>query len=356
MLSTTIAGFMRRQPARLAPDPGISGAAPISSVSFARLAESLLAARCSLRHRAPIRVLIQIIVLGIMITGSPAEGRSSFLVVDAGSGRTLQAVGADTTHYPASLTKMMTLYLLFEALDRKQIKLNSQMRVSRTAAAKPPTELGLRPGQTISVNDAILAITTESANDMAALVGETLGGSETRFASRMTRKARALGMRRTTFGNASGLPHAAQRTTARDMVTLARALLRDYPHYYHYFGKRQFRYAGTTHPNHNRLLGVYPGMDGIKTGYTRASGYNLVASAKRDGKRLIGAVMGSSSAANRNQTMARLLDAGFRKTSVTDRRPGDAKKPDAPARSETKRRSGAKAGTAGNTTRIVASR
>jgi len=246
-----------------------------------------------------------------------AQRQTSLLVVEAGTGRTLRSVGADVTRYPASLTKMMTLYLLFEAIDRKQIKLNSRMRVSGTAAAKPPTELGLSPGQTITVQNAILAITTESANDMAALVGETLAGSEARFASRMTAKARALGMRRTTFGNASGLPHPAHRTTARDMAILGRALLRDFPHYYHYFGKRQFHYAGATHHNHNRLLGVYRGMDGIKTGFTRASGYNLVASAKRDGRRLIGVVMGSSSAFARNQTMARLLDDGFRNPTVT---------------------------------------
>ncbi len=263
------------------------------------------------RDRGGWRFALALILAGIAVTGTAAGGQPSSLVVDAGSGRTLRAAGADAVRYPASLTKMMTLYVLFEALDRQQIRLHSRMRVSRSAAAKPPTELGLRPGQTISVNHAIQAITTESANDMAALVGETLAGNESRFASRMTRKARALGMRRTAFGNASGLPHPAHRTTARDMAILARALLRHYPQYYHYFGQRRFIYAGTAHPNHNRLLGAYRGMDGIKTGYTRASGYNLVASARRGGKRLIGVVMGSSSAAARNRTMARLLDTGF---------------------------------------------
>ena len=210
----------------------------------------------------------------------------------------------------------MRLYLLFEALERQKIQLNSRLRVSRSAAAKPPTALGLRPGQRICVQDAILAITTESANDMAALVAETLGGDERRFAQSMTRTAQALGMRHTRFGNASGLPHPAHRTTARDMALLARALLLHYPQYYHFFGHRRFIYAGRAHPNHNRLLGVYRGMDGLKTGYTRASGYNLVASARRGDRRLIGVVMGSASAAQRNQAMKHLLDSGFRGPSI----------------------------------------
>lgn len=251
------------------------------------------------------------VTLGLLSAGTAAHAQPSVLVIDAASGRTVQGVGADTIRYPASLTKMMTLYLLFEALDRKQVKLSGKLKVSQTAAAQPPTALGLRPGQTISVHDAILAMTTKSANDMAALVAETLAGNESRFARRMTRKARVLGMNRTTFGNASGLPHPAHRTTARDMATLARALLRHYPHYYPFFSKQQFFYKGAVYPNHNRLLGTYPGMDGIKTGYTRASGYNLVASARRNGRRLVGVVMGSGSAAARNQTMAKALDSAF---------------------------------------------
>lgn len=266
------------------------------------------------REWPPMIVVIVILsALGLIATtGAAAAGKPSVLVVDAQSGRTLRSKDADVVRFPASLTKMMTLYLLFEAIERRKLRLSSRMRVSRSAAAQPPTQLGLLPGQTISVNDAILAITTESANDAAALVGETLAGNEKRFASQMTKKARVLGMARTTFGNASGLPHPAHRTTARDMATLGRALLRHYPQHYHYFSRRKFIYAGITHSNHNRLLGTYPGMDGIKTGYTRASGYNLVASARREGKRLIGVVMGSSSAAARNQAMTRLLDTGFR--------------------------------------------
>lgn len=267
-------------------------------------------------------VLLQALVLGFAISAvaPAARAQTSLLVIDAGTGRTLHERGADVIRYPASLTKMMTLYLLFEALDRKHIQLNSRMRVSRTASGQPPTALGLSAGQAIRVNDAIPAITTKSANDVATLIAETLGGTETRFAARMTRKARALGMRRTTFGNASGLPHPAHRTTARDMAILARALLRDFPHYYHYFGKRRFLYGRTAHPNHNRLLGVYRGMDGIKTGYTRASGYNLVASAKRDGRRLIGVAMGFATAGARNEAMTRLLNAGFRDAAANGRR------------------------------------
>lgn len=263
---------------------------------------------------APWRYVLMLILAALIAPGVGAS-QPSVLLVDADSSRTLRAVRADAPRYPASLTKMMTLYLLFDALEHQQLHLHSRLRVSRSAAAKPPTALGLRPGRRIRVHDAILAITTESANDMAALVAETLAGNEHRFARRMTRTARALGMHRTQFGNASGLPHPAHRTTARDMARLARALLRHYPQYYHFFGHRRFVYAGRVHPNHNRLLGVYRGMDGLKTGYTRASGYNLVASARRGDRRLIGVVMGSASATQRNQTMKHLLDTGFRMAS-----------------------------------------
>jgi D-alanyl-D-alanine carboxypeptidase len=235
----------------------------------------------------------------------------STIVVDS-DGRTVHAQNADRRAYPASLTKMMTLYMLFDALEQRRIRLNDRIRISGNAAAKPPTQLGLSRGETIRVRDAILALTTKSANDVAAAVAERLAGSETQFAQRMTAKARALGMRRTVFRNASGLPHPGQVSTARDMAILGQALIRDFPQYYSYFGVSRFRYRGAVHANHNRLLGVYRGMDGIKTGYTNAAGFNLVASARRDGKRLIGVVMGADSAAGRNATMARLLDRGFR--------------------------------------------
>lgn len=264
--------------------------------------------------RKPITVIWIAAWVG-MVTGSlPAYARStqpSLLVIDTANGRALQAHQPDLRRYPASLTKMMTLYLLFEALDRKKIKLTSPMRASRHAAAQPPTSLGLTPGDTIRVDDAIRALVTKSANDVAALVGEALAGTETRFASRMTAKARALGMRNTVFANASGLPHPSHRTTARDMAVLAKALLRDFPHRYHYFSTRRFIYRGAIHTNHNRLLGHYRGLDGMKTGFTRDSGYNLVASARRNGHRLVGVALGCHSAQARNELVARALDAGF---------------------------------------------
>lgn len=264
--------------------------------------------------RKPFRFITIATLVATLFSVLPANARPaqpSLLVIDTTNGRALQARHPDVRRYPASLTKMMTLYLLFEALDRRKIKLNSLMRASRHAAAQPPTSLGLNPGDTIRVDDAIRALVTKSANDVAALVGEALAGTESRFASRMTSKARTLGMRNTVFANASGLPHPSHRTTARDMAILAKALLRDFPHRYHYFSTRRFSYRGSVHANHNRLLGHYRGLDGMKTGFTRDSGYNLVASARRNGHRLIGVALGCHSAQGRNDLIARALDAGF---------------------------------------------
>jgi D-alanyl-D-alanine carboxypeptidase len=207
---------------------------------------------------------------------------------------------------------MMTLYLLFDAIDSGKLSLGSRLRVSRRAAAQPPTKLGLLPGRTILVRDAILALATQSANDVAVVVAEALAGSEGAFAVRMTAKARSLGMRRTTFRNASGLHHPQQKTTARDMALLGRALLRDFPRRYPIFATRAFRYGSAHYGNHNRLLGMYRGMDGIKTGYTSEAGFNLVASAKREDRRILGVVMGSPSSPARNALMVRMLDEGFR--------------------------------------------
>jgi D-alanyl-D-alanine carboxypeptidase len=206
---------------------------------------------------------------------------------------------------------MMTLYLLFEALDRGLVTLDEMLPISSYAASQPPSKLGLRPGQSISVENAILALVTKSANDIAAVVAEHLAGSEARFAWSMTAKAHEIGMSRTTFTNASGLPDPVQVTTARDMAILGLALLRDYPHYYHYFSTDRFYYGGAVHANHNRLLGSYSGLDGIKTGYTSSSGFNLVASAVRDDQRLIGVVLGARSPVNRGIIMADLLDQAF---------------------------------------------
>ncbi|PKU25873.1 D-alanyl-D-alanine carboxypeptidase [Telmatospirillum siberiense] len=245
---------------------------------------------------------------------APAEAKYASMVVDADTGEVLHAVNADNRNYPASLTKMMTLYLLFDALDRGQVKLTDRIPVSAHASAQSPSKLGLRAGQTIMVEDAILGLCTKSANDAAVAVGEFLGGTETAFADIMTRKARELGMRQTVFRNASGLPNLSQFSSARDMATLARALLHNHPRQYHYFSTGQFTYNGETMRNHNHLMEWYDGVDGIKTGYIGASGFNLVASVKRDGRRLIGVVFGGQSAAARDRHMAQLLDAAFART------------------------------------------
>ncbi len=253
-----------------------------------------------------------LLVAAILNAGDRAEAAAyAALVMDAATGRILTQVDADAPRYPASLTKMMTLYMLFEALDSKKLTLSSPMKVSALAASRPPSRLGLHIGDTITVREAILALVTKSANDVATVVAEKLGGSESRFAQRMTAMARRLGMKRTTFRNASGLPHRSQLTTARDMAVLGRALLRRFPHYYAYFSEPAFDYDGQRYANHNHLLGNYEGVDGIKTGYIHASGFNLVASAKRDGRRLIGVVFGARSPAERSYKMTGLLDKGF---------------------------------------------
>ncbi|MBK8175726.1 MAG: serine hydrolase [Rhodospirillales bacterium] len=254
---------------------------------------------------------ISLLALFFCASLGSAKADYSALLMDASNGRILHEVDADLIRYPASLTKMMTLYMLFGALDEGRISLDDRMTVSSHAAEQPPTKLGLRPGQSIAVNDAILALVTESANDVAAVIAESLAGSEPAFARAMTTKAHKIGMYSTTFINASGLPGPDQGTTARDMSILGLALIHDYPNYYHYFCTQQFYYGRSVHPNHNRLLGVYDGMDGIKTGYTRAAGFNLVASAYRDGQRLIGVVLGARSLANRSAIMTSLLDQGF---------------------------------------------
>ncbi|MBL4614145.1 MAG: D-alanyl-D-alanine carboxypeptidase [Magnetovibrio sp.] len=208
---------------------------------------------------------------------------------------------------------MMTLYMLFEALDDKRVRLDDRIMMSRRAARQPPSKLGIKIGNTLSVEDAIRALAIKSANDVAAAVAEHLGGTERQFALLMTAKARSLGMKNTTFRNASGLPHRGQLSTARDMSKLARALLMHFPHRYHYFSEPKFRYSGKTYKSHNKLLTNYEGTDGIKTGYIRASGFNLVASVKRGNKRLIGVVFGAKNSKSRNRHMVKLLDKGWAK-------------------------------------------
>ncbi|MCI0652981.1 MAG: D-alanyl-D-alanine carboxypeptidase [Methylococcaceae bacterium] len=242
---------------------------------------------------------------------SAANAKYASILIDAESGRVLHEENADTLNYPASLTKMMTLYLVFSALESHQIRLNTRWRVSLTAARQPPTKLGLKAGRTITVRDCILALVTKSANDMAVVIAEGLAGSEFRFARMMTEKSLDLNMRQTTFRNASGLPDEEQRTTARDIAILALALFRDFPDYYPFFSARTFQYGKRLYRNHNELLHSYPGTDGIKTGYIRASGYNLAASTVRNGRRLIGVVLGGITSNDRNQQMMTLLSRGF---------------------------------------------
>jgi D-alanyl-D-alanine carboxypeptidase len=238
--------------------------------------------------------------------------RYAAFVMDANSGEEIVSIAADEARYPASLTKMMTLYMAFDAMARGRLSPNTRISVSRNAAAQPPSKLGLRAGSTISARDAILAMVTKSANDAAAALGEHLaGGSEAAFGRMMTTKARALGMGSTTFRNASGLPNPQQRTTARDMARLSLALIRDFPDRYAYFSVQSFAFKGQTLHGHNRLLDNYPGADGIKTGFINASGFNLAASAMRDGVRMIAVVFGGASSWERDSHVMALLDRGF---------------------------------------------
>ncbi|WP_246752743.1 D-alanyl-D-alanine carboxypeptidase [Sinorhizobium sp. BG8] len=241
-------------------------------------------------------------------TPAKADPTYAGIVVDAKTGKVLYGEDADRPHYPASLTKMMTLYLTFEALESGRINKNTKIPVSKNAAIEPPSKLGLRAGGSLTVEQAILALVTRSANDAATALGEFLGGgSEERFARMMTQKARALGMTRTVYRNAHGLPNTAQVTTARDQARLGIALRQHFPQYYGYFSTRSFRFGKQTIGNHNRLLGVVRGVDGIKTGYTRAAGYNLVTSVQADGRSVVGVVLGGRSGAARDAQMKRLV-------------------------------------------------
>jgi D-alanyl-D-alanine carboxypeptidase len=255
-----------------------------------------------------------------VVTSAQANPRYAGIVVDLDNGEVLYAENADERRYPASLTKMMTLYLTFEALENGRLRLDQPLPVSRKAAAAPAIKLWLQEGSTIPVDSAIRALVVRSANDVAVVVAEALGGSEQRFGELMTAKARELGMHSTTFRNASGLPDGQQVTTARDMVTLSVRVMQDFPQYYHYFGLQEFTYRGTTHTSHNRLVRNYPGADGLKTGFIRASGFNVATTANRNGRRLVGIVMGGFSGASRDAHMADLLDRSFARAALRDQR------------------------------------
>jgi len=254
-----------------------------------------------------------ILSIFIVLAKSPdAEAKYASIVVDAKTGRVLYSVNSNTKNYPASLTKIMTLFITFDALKSGLLSLGQKLPVSRIAESRSPSRLGLRRGDTISVENAIRALATKSANDIATVLAESIGGTERKFAKTMTRRARALGMKNTTFRNASGLPNRGQLSSAKDMATLARAMLNRHPDMYHYFSKKTFIYNGLTYKTHNKLMSRYAGMDGIKTGYIRASGFNLVASAKRAQNRVIGVVFGGKTPRSRDRHMKRLLDKGFR--------------------------------------------
>jgi D-alanyl-D-alanine carboxypeptidase len=230
------------------------------------------------------------------------------IVVDASDGKVLYEQSSDAVRHPASLTKMMTLYMLFEAMETSRVSSKTQIPVSDYARSRPPTKIGFRRGQTVDVDTAIKALVVKSANDVATAIAEYLGGTEENFAAMMTAKARSIGMRSTVFRNASGLPDSQQVTTARDMALLGLALRKRFPQYFAYFSTQSFTYRGRTIRGHNDLIGGVNGVDGIKTGYIRASGYNVVTSVTRGSRRLVAVVMGGDSARARNANMAALIE------------------------------------------------
>ncbi len=267
------------------------------------------------------RVVLAAALLTIVLAVTPARAqigsdRYSSIIIDAATGNVLSESAADELRHPASLTKMMTLYMVFEALRDRRIALDQNVPVSPHAASMSPTKLGLMPGMRITVEQAILGLVTKSANDAAAALGELLGEDEDHFGQMMTLRARALGMSRSVFRNASGLPDPEQVTTARDMATLGQRLVRDFPTEYRWFSIPNFTWHGRTIYNHDRMLQTYPGADGIKTGYIDASGHNLVTSAVRGEVRLVGVVLGASTNPERDVHMAALLDQGFERMDV----------------------------------------
>jgi len=277
-----------------------------------------------------------IIALGVMIitampTGNAeaaANKKYASIVMDADTGMILHQRYADKSLHPASLTKVMTLLLLFEDMERGKIRLDDRIYISKTAASMVPSKLGLAPGTSIRVRDAINALAIKSANDIAVAVAEHIGGKEEIFARMMTRRAHELGMSRTYFKNASGLHNKFQVSTARDMAKLAKFVIDRYPHYYRYYSRKSFEYDGVTYRTHNKLMKRYRGMDGMKTGYISASGFNLIASAKRDGHRLIGVVFGGRTSRTRNDHMEMLLNRGFKRMQQITVASMDAPKPE----------------------------
>lgn len=255
---------------------------------------------------------LALLSLVCLILQSPiAAARYAAIVIDADTGRVVHETESTQRWYPASLTKVMTMYMTFLALESGDLRLTDTVYASRHAAMQPPSKLGLRTGQSLTVEQAIMAVTTRSANDAAVTLAERLGGTESNFAAMMTQQARRLGMYNSSFENASGLPNDGQISSARDLALLSAIMIRDFPQYYHYFSATEFRYKGRVMPNTNRILKSYPDADGLKTGFTCGSGYNLIASAKRNGHRLIGVLLGAHSSGERFEQMGNLLDMGF---------------------------------------------
>ncbi len=267
------------------------------------------------RHCVRLVIIAAVAVCGLAPVVAAKAASYAGIVMDAKTGKVLYGHREDARQGPASLTKMMTLYLLFEAMENGEVSKKTRIKVSKHAASMPPSKLGIPAGGSVSAEQAILSLVTKSANDIAAAVGEHLGGTESGFAKKMTAKARALGMGSTTFRNASGLPNSSQLTTARDMAILGVALREHFPQYYGYFSTRVFAYGKKRMGNHNRLLGQVKGMDGIKTGYTKASGFNLVSSVERDGRSIVAVVLGGKSGKARNEQMATLIERHISKAS-----------------------------------------
>lgn len=259
----------------------------------------------------PKTLLALLSLVCLMLQSQPVFARYAAIVIDADTGRVVHETEAAQRWYPASLTKVMTIYLTLSALENGRLRLTDTLFTSKHAASQPQSKLGLRTGQSLTVEQAIMAVTTRSANDAAVVLAEKLGGSESNFAAMMTQQARNLGMNNSSFENASGLPDDGQISSARDLALLSLALIRNFPQHYHYFSATEFAYKGRVMPNTNRILKSYPDADGLKTGFTCGSGYNLIASAKRNGHRLIGVLLGAHSSGERFEQMGNLLDMGF---------------------------------------------
>ena len=257
-------------------------------------------------------ILNSIFILFFVVIASSAKAKYASFIINENTKRIYHNTNADTRNYPASLTKIMTLYMIFDSLKNKKISMNTKFKISKRAARQPPSKLNLSAGSSITVRNAILALITKSANDVATVVAENLGKSERNFAKLMTKKARKLGMSRTTFKNASGLPNRGQLSTARDMAVLGMAIRKNHPNFFKLFKTKSFVYKGVKYTNHNNLLSNYSGTDGIKTGYTNASGFNLVASVERNGQRIIGVVFGGKKARSRDKHMISLLNKYFK--------------------------------------------